>query len=114
VIKIPKEKYLVCFDVQHAGAGYDAPAEYKKSTTGKTAGKPYEAGQAFGTSNGTVGKGFSAQVFAGKITEVEAESVEEACIVAREAYGAKYEGGAGSFAGVCIASKGKEYEWKSV
>lgn len=114
MIFTPKEKFLVCFDVQHAGAGYDAPAEYKKSTTGKSAGKPYEPGQAFGTSNGTAGKGLNAQVFMGKITEVEAESVEEACVVAREAYGAKFEGGAGSFGGVCIASKGKEYEWKAI
>ncbi len=108
-----KEKYLVCFDVQHAGAGYDAPAEYKKSTTGKSAGKPYAPGQAFGTSNGTaVGFGMSAQVFQGKITEVEAESVEEACIVAREAYGSRAGGGA--LTGACIASKGKEYEWAAI
>lgn len=88
-----KEKFLVAFDIQHAGPGYDAIKSASKFKKGETipAIEPVT--------------GLRGQVFNAKVVELEAESVEEAGLIASEAYGSR-----GGVSGAC---KGSNWEFKS-
>ena len=75
-------EYTVMWDLAHAGPGYDAIKS----------GVAFKKGETVPAWEPTTG--LRGQVFTGKLARVKAESVEEALLIASEAYGSR--GGVGT------------------
>lgn len=89
-----KTKWWALWDIQSAGSAYNAVE----------AGKKFKKGETLGTEEPV--KGLLGNVFTCKMVQLEAESGEEACLIASEAYGER--GGVAAF-----PKAEKELEFKS-